>query len=371
MVKMIKWPSIEQFRNVVRNVQRKASFTGLDSNGEATYNNLCHKPVLKFEGTVKLHGTNAAVAREIRPQTSPELWCQSRENIITPEKDNAGFAMFVKANKDAFNDLLVTSIGVVGLPEAWKLPYIVVFGEWCGGSIQSGVALNQLPKMFVIFGIALVDEDSNKAYLTRQQVIDVCDGCREYVLRTPVSNADGSIPSGIYCIFDFPTFTAQIDFENPHEIVNELNLITEKVGDECPVGRAFGVSGIGEGVVWRCVTPGYEDSGFWFKVKDERHSKSKVKTLATVDVEKINGIQALAETVAHEGRLQQQFDLVFDTLNGGEADIKKTGEFIKAVMGDIFKEEIDVIAASGFTGKDVNGPVSKIVRDFLMRKLEV
>ena len=102
-----------------------------------------------------------------------------------------------------------------------------------------------------------------------------------------------------------------------------------------------------------------------------QHSQSKVKTLATVDVEKINNIKALVETVAHNGRLQQQFDLVFDTLNGGEPDIKRMGEFVKAVMQDCFKEEIDVIAASGFTGKELNGPISKIVRDFMLQKLEI
>ena len=368
-MKLIRWPSIEQFRNVVRNVEHKASYIGMDENGDAMYNNLRPKPTLRFEGTVKAHGTNGSIAFG----HDGTVWCQSRENIITPEKDNAGFAMFTTVIPifDTFERIAAASAALFDDQEFDTTDKdLVIFGEWCGNSIQKGVALNQLRKMFIIFGIAFVDGDEQKTYLTREQTEKVLS---EFVTK-PTPEIDGSVP--IYSIYDFPCYEVQIDFENPHEVVNMLNEITERVGDECPIGKALGARPengpmTGEGVVWRCVTPGYEDSGFWMKVKDERHSKSKVKTLATVDVEKINNIKALAERLAHEGRLEQMCQQVFDTLNGGELDIKKMGEFIKAVMQDIFKEDVDVIAASGFTGKDINGPVSKIARDFLMQKLEV
>src|SRR3990170_1416693 len=89
-----------------------------------------------FANGICVHNTHGAYVES----PTGECWFQSRENIITPEKDNAGFAMF---------------------------------GEWCGGGIQKGVALNQLLKMFVIFGIALVDADGQKQYLTRKQVEEV------------------------------------------------------------------------------------------------------------------------------------------------------------------------------------------------------
>lgn len=359
MKKHIAWPSIEQFRNLVKNVEHKSAYAGKDEEGNAIFNRLAVKPTLIFEGTVKLHGTNASVCLA----ADGEMWVQSRENVITPEKDNAGFAMFVKSKEDAFNDLLVTA------RELYKHDpnnTIVVFGEWCGKGIQKGVAISELPKMFVIFGIASVDAEGNKTYYSRQMITNVVDGGREYVT-TP----NGSIPekSGIYCIYDFPTFMFGIDFENPHEAQNTLNEVCMQVEAECPVGKAFGVSGIGEGIVIRCVYDGYNDSGFWAKIKGDKHSNSKVKTLATVDVERINNLKELAERLAHDGRLEQMAQKVFDTLNGGVVDISRTGEFIKAVMQDIFKEEIDVIAASGFIGKDLNGPISKIARDFIMKKL--
>lgn len=198
-------------------------------------------------------------------------------------------------------------------------------------------------------------------------MIDTVDVCREYVSRPHQQTQE--LSSGIYCIYDFPTFDAIIDFENPHEIQNVLNRMTDEVEEECPVGKAFGVSGIGEGIVWRCIEEGYSDSGYWFKVKGAKHSKSKVKTSANVDVEKINNIKELAERLAHNGRLEQAFQAIFGI--NGEADIKRMGEVIQWVMKDIFKEEIDVIAASGFTGKEINGPVAKIIRDFMMSKLEM
>jgi hypothetical protein len=359
---MIKWPSISQFREVVRNVQHKARFKGVDDNGDAIFDPFVKLPTLKFKGTVKLHGTNASVAMD----KDGVVWCQSRENIITPEKDNAGFAMFARANEDAFNDLLFTAREVFGhdtLPNAY-LKDIVIWGEWCGSGIQKGVAISELPKMFVIFGIALVDNEGHKTYFTEDQVKEVIGACSEYVAKP---GQEGKI----FCIWDFQSFEMLIDFENPHESQNNLNAITEAVEAVCPVGKAFNKEGVGEGVVWRCIEEGWEDSGFFFKVKGDKHSNSKVKTLATVDVEKINNLKALAERLAHNGRLEQAEQCIFNTLNGGEVDVKKTGDMIRWVMQDIFKEDVDVIAASGFTGKDINGPVSKIVRDFIMKKLEM
>jgi len=101
MKKMIKFPSIEQFRTIVATILRQYTFDGLDDNGDAIYDNTKPKPTLTFKGTVKLHGTNAAVSYN----TTGGLWAQSRENIITVEKDNAGFAFFVESNKDMFNKL--------------------------------------------------------------------------------------------------------------------------------------------------------------------------------------------------------------------------------------------------------------------------
>ena len=360
MARMIKFPSIGQFRETVHNVVHSAHYIGKDENGDPIYDTSRTKPVLRFEGTVKLHGTNASVC----VGHDNTWWCQSRENIITPVKDNAGFAMFVHNNKQSFQDIanavaLIRDISVAQLLNQ----DLVIFGEWCGKGIQDTVAITQLPKMFVIFGIALVANEGKKTYLTRKQV--------ERAIADAAASSVGKLLPMIHCIYNFPTFEVTIDFGKPHESQNVLNDITTQVEAECPAAKQLGVIGIGEGVVWRCIEEGYEDSGFWFKVKGDKHSKSKVKMQANVDVEKINNINQLCETLAHEGRLAQMYQKVFDTLNGGEPDIKRTGDFIKAVMADVLKEEIDTIAASGFTTKDITGPISRLTREYLLVKLEM
>jgi len=146
--------------------------------------------------------------------------------------------------------------------------------------------------------------------------------------------------------------------------------MTLAVEEECPVGKHFGAIGIGEGIVWKCITKGFLDSGFWFKVKGDKHSKSHVKTLAPVDVEKINNIKILVETLTPTWRLEQMCAKTFDTLNGGLLDIKGMGNFIKNTMADILKEEIDTLSASGFTTKDITSSVAVRCREYLSEQLK-
>ena len=58
---MIKYPSIEQFRNVIRTVKERHDYQGKSENGEPIYQHVSPYPVIKFTGTVKLHGTNAGI----------------------------------------------------------------------------------------------------------------------------------------------------------------------------------------------------------------------------------------------------------------------------------------------------------------------
>lgn len=79
--------------------------------------------------TEKIDGTNACIIIE-----NGEIATQSRKMIITPEKDNFGFARWVHTNKDA----LVETLG-----EGRH------FGEWWGNGIQRGYGLKV--KIFSLF----------------------------------------------------------------------------------------------------------------------------------------------------------------------------------------------------------------------------
>jgi hypothetical protein len=353
MKKMIKYPSIEQFRTVVSNVNRRYNFTGLDENGEAIYDPSLPKPVLTFKGTVKLHGTNASVCYN----KQNGLWVQSRENIITPEKDNAGFAFFVESNKDAFINLFgeISIKNDLGYLIDVEQATITIYGEWAGGNIQKGVGISNLPKSFFIFGIKVTPHTETEEELKANPAY--------WIDSTDLRNPDVKI----YNIDDYPTYSIEIDFNMPQLVQNQLSEITTAVEEECPVAKAFGFSGIGEGIVWSCE---YQGVVHRFKCKGELHAgKSKVTTLKPVDDEKLNKIINVVNQVTPTWRLEQMLSETFDLINGGEIDIKQLGSYIKAVINDIIKEETLLLSENGLEPKDIGKYVSETSRQYFFQRL--
>ena len=336
---MIKFPSIEQFRNVIHHVKASHHYVGKDEAGQPIYDHTRELPTLRFQGTVKLHGTNAAVVYDF---ASRELSYQSRERVLTLEQDNAGFMAAQMKNEAAWLEFLNTMF----YPGVAK---VAVYGEWCGQGIQKGVAISELPKMFVIFAAKFICIDG----------IQFWSG--------PLSEeAEFTNIPGVRDIEEFPMWELDIDFANPELAQNRMIEITEAVENECPVGRAFGVSGIGEGVVWTCITPGWE--GTRFKVKGEKHSASKVKTLAAVDVEAIQALKDFVDATVTEQRLEQGLDnLVREQLK--PLEMTSMGDFIRWVYNDVVKEEADTIVASGFDPKELGGPIANKARPWFTKRI--
>lgn len=238
----VKYPSIEQFRTIIKYVRDTCNYHTIPA------------PTLKFRGTVKLHGTNSSVV-----QTETEMYAQSRERIITPLSDNAGFALYVHARDAMFKSIFAAIRKAANLPAS---DIVTVYGEWCGGNIQKGVGITGLPKMFVIFGIR-VGTDENTRYL-ESTVQDALFS----------SQCENLAANQVYSIFDFPTWEMDIDFANPELSQNKLIDIMVGVEAECPVAKAFGVNnGVGEGVVWLCIDPDerFRSRGLLFKVKGAAH----------------------------------------------------------------------------------------------------
>lgn len=345
MRKMIKFPSIEQFRTIVSNVLRHFNFVGLDEDGEAIYDTTKPKPTLKFKGSVKLHGTNAAVSYN----EDGGLWAQSRENIITVEKDNAGFAFFVDTNKGIFQHLIAEVLIKNDLDA--KQNTVTIYGEWCGGNIQKGVGISNLPKSFFIFGVKVspIVTDEEEAKLKPAYWVDY-----DY-LRSPDNK--------IYNILDYPTWEIDIDFNMPQLVQNKLSELTLAVEEECPVAKAFGFSGIGEGIVWTVELNGVV---YRFKVKGEKHAgSSKVKTLANVDVEKLESVRDFIDYAVTQGRFNQALENTFP--NEEPINVKKMGDLIRWVVNDIIKEESDTLAENGLEPKDVNSQISGKVREMFFK----
>jgi RNA ligase len=351
-MKMTKYPSIDQFRSIVKQVKDSATYVGKDENGEAIHDITRRPPTLTFTGTTKLHGTNSAVCFEFNDAGS--YWCQSRENIVTPVKDNAGFATYVYSHKDEFINLMGEIEDQLSdtLDRNHSFYGAAIYGEFCGGSIQKGVGINGLPKMFVVFGIKLLSDnpDFPNEWLS--------DNFVQFVV-------DNQPDINLYNIFDFGKYSIDIDFNHPELAQNKLIELTEEVERECPVAKHFGIeNGCGEGIVWTCLHNGVV---YRFKCKGPLHSISKVKVLVPIDIEKVNSINELVENIVTENRLLQGLEHL--TMAGIEHDIKNTGAFIKWVNQDLIKEEIDLIIGSGFELKEVLTPAGKKAREWFFNQI--
>ena len=345
---MIKWASIEQFRNIVKQVKDNATF---------------HKkplPTIVFEGTVKLHGTNAGIV-----SNGQEVWFQSRENIITPEKDNAGFATYMTQKEQ--DSQLVTKLfeqvkqecNNIGINTENNI--IAIYGEWCGGNIQGGanLALAKLPKMFVIFGVRIISaiketDDGNTVYT------------EQFLPKENLKNLHIN-EDRVFNSRQFPTFEVEIDFVNPQAIQNTLIELTLQVEDQCPVGTFFGVEGIGEGIVWTPKDEAHVNSNMLFKTKGEKHSPTKVTKLVEVDVEKLNSVNEFLDMTITENRLNQGLEKLKEQFIPIED--KSTGAFIKWVIGDIIKEEKDRMNASGISEKELGKFAPNRIRQFFLNNL--
>ena len=339
MKKHISYPKITQFRNVVSNINREITFTGLDKDGNAIYDPSIKKPTLTFKGTVKLHGTNASVCFN----SKDGFWIQSRNNIITLENDNAGFAFFAESRKSEFLTLL--EILADKDDDIDSECTISIYGEWAGKGVQKSVGISELEKAFYVFGVKVSkpqDEEFNSYWIDSSNVRNT--ECR------------------IFNVEDYETYSIDVDFNMPQLSQNKFGEITEKVENECPISKAFGINnGLGEGVVWSVE---YKDSLRRFKVKGDKHSVTRVKKLASVDVEKLKTIQDFITYAVTENRFNQAIENVF---GNNELDIKKMGDLIRWFVKDVALEEMDTMLENGLEPKDVNKYISTRVREMFFK----
>lgn len=341
MKKQISYPSIEQFRNVCSGIARRVTFDGFDKDGNPIVNPLAKKPILTFKGTVKLHGTNAGVSYN----NQDSIWAQSRENIITVEKDNAGFAFFVETHKDVFIKLInfLAHAHMVDL----DLFTLTIYGEWVGKGIQRGVAISNIDKSFFIFGAKVSkpeDEDFNAYWISTDYISSATDR--------------------IFNIENYETFSIDIDFNMPQLSQNKLIELTEAVEKECPIGKAFGISGVGEGIVFAAE---YKGVVYRFKSKGEKHSVSKVKTLNSVDEEKLNSIAEFIEYAVTENRFKQAIQNVF---TDEQPNIKRIADVMRWMVSDILKEELDTLVKNNIEPKEIGKYVSNKVRGMFFELLD-
>jgi hypothetical protein len=332
-----KWSKIPQYRSIIQSIQMNHDFVGKDDLDNPIYKHTSDYPTIEFKGTIKIHGTNA----QISYKKGLPIQVGKRSSLIEQDRlgGHFGFNQFVQVDhQQEFIDWFKV------LDEKYNLSddeQLIIYGEWAGNGVQSGVAIGELPKAFYIFG-AQVLKDGKVIHLSVQDLPDC-----------PVSR--------VFNIHEFPVYEMSIDFNNPKASQNKLIELTLAVEELCPVADKQGVKGIGEGIVWRGF---YKDQFHTFKVKGKKHSSgNKVKTLAEIDPAVLQNIQDFVTHVVTEGRVKQA---IHELQINSRQD---TGKFLKWISEDILAEELDTLNASDLQWSEVNKAISRRAR--LMYFLEI
>lgn len=299
-----KWNDLNQFHEVRKNLNYPRIWQCLKDNDSK----------IAFGLKVKLHGTNACVRVESDGKVVPQ---KRSSDVLT---GHFGFAEWALGHEDYFSSL----------SDSQATTY--VYGEWAGPGVQKGVACSMTDdKFFYVFSYDKVFDDG-----------------RTYRFYDPMLIEGLLGPKALDNMIVVPWFTGiSIDFEDPKSIeltMLNLNKMVEAIGEKDPlINDLFGFEGAGEGVVAYPIigkeAGTYREneeyfSWFNFKAKSEAHRVNKTKTAVQFDAEAFASIQAFADYYVTENRLLQGLR---ESVSG-ELDMKRTPDFIKWVVSDIYKE---------------------------------
>src|SRR5579862_1213522 len=173
--------------------------------------------------------------------------------------------------------------------------------------IQASVGITQLPKAFYVFAAKLTIGDYEDWF----NIVGIED-----------ANND------IFNVENYPTYTINIDFNNPTDSVEKLTELTDAIDTECPVAKARGITGPGEGIVWKAY---HDNKLLLFKTKGEKHRISKTKETVAINPDKVNSVAEFVEYAVTDNRFNQAIEKVFGNVR---VDIKLIGEVLKWVNQD-------------------------------------
>lgn len=335
MAFLIAYPETVQFRQIVTYVEKHMS--------SAVDDQPIKLPTLKFTGTVKLHGTNAAIGY----QRDIGYWYQSRNRVLTRNNDNAGvFECMYPLSETFFSDHCPT---LQQYSEQGST--VIIYGEWCGSNIQgaANVAITGLKKIFVIFKVKII----NQVEATQRNKTNVEERYKTspngYWLDPEEWKDIKWHEQSIYNIFDFPTYEIDINFNNPESSQDILTQMTDTVERQCPVGAYFNRSGCGEGIVW---TEWKETHGtLLFKVKGRQHRIINSKTLVPIRPVVCTSAQDFIEYSCTINRMEQAYNCIYEELRSIEK--KDFNRFVRWLTEDIIKEEKDTMDIAHVDAKNL------------------
>jgi hypothetical protein len=336
---------IPQFKDAIKTIRLQSQFTGLDDEGRPIYNAEAPLPVVKFTGTVKLHGSNASIRLD------------RNTGIVTPQKRTSdlggiaghfGFVEHVKAHEDFYREKLTE------ICDRYDISSVNVFGERVGEGVQKKVAISELPKRFVAFEVW---DGDNECYLDAKEALR---DFRDHSKRC-------------YNIWDYETFEIEVDTRYPELSVEVINKLVEQVEKVCPVSKAMLLiekpdryedreEFLGEGIVFRS-----EDYSIFFKSKGDKHATGGGKR-ATVNPIKAGNVKEFIDKTVTVDRLQQCWDEVAST-SGGEVQMKQMPDLMRWIFNDIMTEEGDALEYNDLSKKDVSGAIANTARPWFIAKI--
>lgn len=345
---MISFPSIDNFSKLYNTIEYRFRYRK-NEEGIAIYDETIPLPTIDFFGTVKAHGTNSSI---VLYKNQESLVAQSRNRVLNLQHDNLGFCAYVLQNESPYKKILTL------IADYFSANTVALFGEWSGKGIQKGVAISELPRMFLIFA-AKIDDN----WLTAKQVAVLLDD-----ISNEIDYSINQILDSVRCfpIADFGIYRITIDFNSPHSAQEQIDSWVSEIYKLCPIGKAFGVISHGEGLVF---TGKLDDITVMFKAKGTSFTnvKSKADNPTKIDNETYENIRNFVNDVVTESRLEQGINYLQEM----ELPIimQNMGTFLSWINQDVLKEEGRSIVENGFEVKVVNKEISNVAREWYKNRV--
>lgn len=312
------------------------------------------KPEIPYLGFVKLHGTNT----QVMVTAEGSLVACSKEHTIAGSDflDNPDNVTTMYYNWFQDNYLYLAQYAAALKDSCPHLRYpFIISGEFAGGKISGSAAVSHLDYFWAPFSVGNLPttEDDYTRWFTVEYFEDV------------------PVPSDvrIFPVWNYKQFGIIIEPEFPENAQRGLERYTTQVEKECPFGKAHGVSGLGEGIVWSPFInrdtvwgDGYlpgelpRMSQTWFKTKGHKSAVTKSRNLGAPTPEELADAEAFVEYAVTENRILQGIrETDFTTM-------RDIGKLMKWVNLDVRKECITELETNGIEWGVVAGFIPAIVK---------